>query len=359
MKRASDGAYQRPSASAPPAGSAVTGLSRAVTEFVTRVDRVQNLIVLRTGPGQAHAAARLRPRERGDRRHDCARHVRVMSRCTGRPGLGAVERTIENDDAICASGAASTGGAAFALLARRLGAESCHAHARPGKGSSRACARSGTRSRRASGALTTRARIAGKFLRPSCPGASRRPRASPARGRIARARYAAARMEGRPVAHGPASPIAFLICHRRWRPSFTITHRDDCAGPLSAPYRPDSGVARYDGRPADAWAPAPSDTFTRTTSRPLAPPAIVEIASRGGAVAATECRRHRRAFWVVARLPSTTVSDATTTHRRPLARWWKRRPPRCSRPRLPSWLRPPSTAICWRCGARWHRPTAR
>lgn len=57
VKRASDGAYQRASAPAPPAGSAVSGLSRAVTEFVTGVDRVQHLIVLRTGPGQAHAAA--------------------------------------------------------------------------------------------------------------------------------------------------------------------------------------------------------------------------------------------------------------------------------------------------------------
>jgi len=56
MKRASDGAYQRSTSAAPP-GSAATGLSRAVTEFVTGVDRVQNLIVLRTGPGQAHAAA--------------------------------------------------------------------------------------------------------------------------------------------------------------------------------------------------------------------------------------------------------------------------------------------------------------
>ncbi len=56
MKRASDGAYQR-STSPAPAASAATGLSRAVTEFVTGVDRVQNLIVLRTGPGQAHAAA--------------------------------------------------------------------------------------------------------------------------------------------------------------------------------------------------------------------------------------------------------------------------------------------------------------
>jgi transcriptional regulator of arginine metabolism len=57
VKRASDGAYQRPAAPSPPAGSAATGLSRAVMEFVTGVDRVQHLIVLRTGPGQAHAAA--------------------------------------------------------------------------------------------------------------------------------------------------------------------------------------------------------------------------------------------------------------------------------------------------------------
>lgn len=57
VKRASDGAYQRPDGPTPPAGSTRTGLSRAVTEFVTGVDRVQNLIVLRTGPGQAHAAA--------------------------------------------------------------------------------------------------------------------------------------------------------------------------------------------------------------------------------------------------------------------------------------------------------------
>ena len=57
MKRAADGAYQRPTSPLPPRGTSVNGLSRAVTEFVTAVDRVQNLIVLRTGPGQAHAAA--------------------------------------------------------------------------------------------------------------------------------------------------------------------------------------------------------------------------------------------------------------------------------------------------------------
>jgi transcriptional regulator of arginine metabolism len=57
VKRASDGAYQRPSVSVPQAGPSGSGFSRAVTEFVTGVDRVQQMVVLRTGPGQAHAAA--------------------------------------------------------------------------------------------------------------------------------------------------------------------------------------------------------------------------------------------------------------------------------------------------------------
>ncbi len=57
VKRASDGAYQRPTVTMPAAGATASGFSRAVTEFVTGVDRVQQLVVLRTGPGQAHAAA--------------------------------------------------------------------------------------------------------------------------------------------------------------------------------------------------------------------------------------------------------------------------------------------------------------
>jgi transcriptional regulator of arginine metabolism len=57
VKRASGGAYQRPDTNSPPSGTAASGLSRAVSEFVTYVNRVQNFIVLRTGPGQAHAAA--------------------------------------------------------------------------------------------------------------------------------------------------------------------------------------------------------------------------------------------------------------------------------------------------------------
>lgn len=57
VKRASDGAYQRPTTTVPSAGVTASGFSRAVTEFVTGVDRVQQMVVLRTGPGQAHAAA--------------------------------------------------------------------------------------------------------------------------------------------------------------------------------------------------------------------------------------------------------------------------------------------------------------
>ncbi len=57
VKRAADGAYQRPTAPMTPTGGTASALSRAVKEFVTGVDRVQHMIVLRTGPGQAHAAA--------------------------------------------------------------------------------------------------------------------------------------------------------------------------------------------------------------------------------------------------------------------------------------------------------------
>ena len=57
VKRASDGAYQRTDQPPPQGGNSASAFSRAVSEFVTRVDRVQNFVVLRTGPGQAHAAA--------------------------------------------------------------------------------------------------------------------------------------------------------------------------------------------------------------------------------------------------------------------------------------------------------------
>ena len=43
VKRASDGAYQRPTPPMVPAGGTASALSRAVTEFVTGVDRVQHM----------------------------------------------------------------------------------------------------------------------------------------------------------------------------------------------------------------------------------------------------------------------------------------------------------------------------
>jgi transcriptional regulator of arginine metabolism len=57
VKRASDGGYQRPTSPPPAASGSASAFSRAVSEFVTGVDRVQQLVILRTGPGQAHAAA--------------------------------------------------------------------------------------------------------------------------------------------------------------------------------------------------------------------------------------------------------------------------------------------------------------
>jgi transcriptional regulator of arginine metabolism len=47
-----EGAYQAPVAR-PSNGSSQSLFTRAVGEYLTRVDRVQQLVVLRTGPGQA------------------------------------------------------------------------------------------------------------------------------------------------------------------------------------------------------------------------------------------------------------------------------------------------------------------
>jgi transcriptional regulator of arginine metabolism len=47
------GAYQAP-ASVPPNGGPSSSLfTRAIADYLTRIDRVQQLVVLRTGPGQA------------------------------------------------------------------------------------------------------------------------------------------------------------------------------------------------------------------------------------------------------------------------------------------------------------------
>jgi transcriptional regulator of arginine metabolism len=60
VKRASDGAYQREGANAhapaSPAAAAVA-LSRALGEFLLGIDVAQQLVVLKTGPGQAQLLA--------------------------------------------------------------------------------------------------------------------------------------------------------------------------------------------------------------------------------------------------------------------------------------------------------------
>ena len=61
VKRAADGAYQRPGV--PPGGrgdgsrGAENGVRRAVGEYLRRLDQVQQLLVLRTDPGQAQSLA--------------------------------------------------------------------------------------------------------------------------------------------------------------------------------------------------------------------------------------------------------------------------------------------------------------
>jgi transcriptional regulator of arginine metabolism len=57
VKRAVDGAYQRVQTEIP--STAVTGdrVRRAIVEYLCRVDRVQQLLVLKTDPGQAQPLA--------------------------------------------------------------------------------------------------------------------------------------------------------------------------------------------------------------------------------------------------------------------------------------------------------------
>ena len=57
VKRAGDGAYQRAGAEAPDPETALAALERAAGEFLGRVERVQQLVVIRTGAGQAQPLA--------------------------------------------------------------------------------------------------------------------------------------------------------------------------------------------------------------------------------------------------------------------------------------------------------------
>lgn len=53
VKGGADGSYLAPSSGQPPGHTAASMLHRALTEYLARVDRVQQLVLVRTGPGQA------------------------------------------------------------------------------------------------------------------------------------------------------------------------------------------------------------------------------------------------------------------------------------------------------------------
>jgi transcriptional regulator of arginine metabolism len=53
VKGGADGAYLTPGRVEPSGPSASSMLQRALTEYLARVDRVQQLVLVRTGPGQA------------------------------------------------------------------------------------------------------------------------------------------------------------------------------------------------------------------------------------------------------------------------------------------------------------------
>lgn len=57
VKRSGDGAYQRPGVEASDPESALEALQRAAGDLLRRVDRVEQLIVIRTGAGQAQPLA--------------------------------------------------------------------------------------------------------------------------------------------------------------------------------------------------------------------------------------------------------------------------------------------------------------
>ena len=57
VKRSGDGAYQRPGADVADPETALTALERAAAEFLRSVERVQQLVVIRTGAGQAQPLA--------------------------------------------------------------------------------------------------------------------------------------------------------------------------------------------------------------------------------------------------------------------------------------------------------------
>ena len=57
LKRSSDGAYQASTVETTSAASSLETLGRALAEYLVNIEPVQQLIVLKTGPGQAQSLA--------------------------------------------------------------------------------------------------------------------------------------------------------------------------------------------------------------------------------------------------------------------------------------------------------------
>jgi transcriptional regulator of arginine metabolism len=66
VKRSGDGAYQRPGADATNPETALAALEKATAEFLRSVERVQQLVIVRTGRGQAQVLAEALDRARLD-----------------------------------------------------------------------------------------------------------------------------------------------------------------------------------------------------------------------------------------------------------------------------------------------------
>jgi transcriptional regulator of arginine metabolism len=66
VKRSGDGAYQRPGAETQDPETALTALERTALEFLRSVERVQQLVIIRTGRGQAQVLAEALDRARLD-----------------------------------------------------------------------------------------------------------------------------------------------------------------------------------------------------------------------------------------------------------------------------------------------------
>jgi len=64
VKRSGDGAYQRSGAEATNPETALAALEREAAEFLRNVDRVQQLVIIRSGRGQAQALAEALDRAR-------------------------------------------------------------------------------------------------------------------------------------------------------------------------------------------------------------------------------------------------------------------------------------------------------